>query len=825
MYGRDVISPVPSEKPSPSQQKQIDRKYGMFLHYGMNTYLNVEWSDGTAPASTYAAPADIARKAAEWVKNAKRAGMRSIVLTTKHHDGFCLWNSRYTDYDIANPGIENKADIVKAVSDACKKEGIAFSVYYSLWDRHEPSYRDDDKYAYIRYMKNQLQELMTQYGPVHELWFDGAWDRKNEDWHLQEIYDFVKSMQPECQISTNWTIGKRPVDMQEGDSIIYFPSDFRLWDPFLPVKNDPKIYRHDGKRYYLPFESTQTISVIGSWFNHPEDTTVRDVDELEEIFYVATTNDNCLLLNIPPATDGTQNPQAVRNITELAARLGIENGKDFPQNPRRPRSMTTDARATASSINGNDTLHCGPAYAVDSDVSTSWTAADSAAWITVELDSICTFNHVFIIEGENSIRDFDFEIEKDGSWIPVYRSGEIPESHLNSFMGYGTIDFRLPEPLTTDRFRISIRRSNGHPAIYSIRLNSNVAKLKSGVGKELRMPYSHTALTAKLVGPAIDQKDWFCWCVSPIIGKDGKTHILGARWPKAEGMEGWIGPNAEIAHYVGDRPEGPFSYVGTVLKSDMFPDTSTMKAPHNPRLEYVDGKYIFLYICQDPSSKDRLRQRIGMMVADDLNGPWRFAGKDGIMVAASADTTHWTGKDVMGVCNPAFLKVKDKYYIYYSCILKPHAEASHSYGYAVADNLEGPYTLSDAPCIDNISYIEDAQAFEMDGKYYLLTTDNFGRNTGAYGNLIFWESADGRQFRTKDASIALGTLFDYWGTDEERKALMKTPGLFVRSESGKVERPAILKVNGKPAYLYGAGGVNLEGGDVSKSYVFKIDWK
>lgn len=161
--------------------------------------------------------------------------MRSIVLTTKHHDGFCLWDSKYTDHDIANPAIEHKVDIVKAVSDACQKEGIAFSVYYSLWDRHEPCYQDEDKKVYIQYMKNQLQELMTGYGPVHELWFDGAWDRKTEDWHLQEVYDFVKSMQPDCQISTNWTIGKRPVDMQEGDSIIYFPSDFRLWDPFLPV--------------------------------------------------------------------------------------------------------------------------------------------------------------------------------------------------------------------------------------------------------------------------------------------------------------------------------------------------------------------------------------------------------------------------------------------------------------------------------------------------------------------------------------------------------------------------------------------------------------
>ena len=350
-------------------------------------------------------------------------------------------------------------------------------------------------------------------------------------------------------------------------------------------------------------------------------------------------------------------------------------------------------------------------------------------------------------------------------------------------------------------------------------------RLKSGEGKELRMPYSHTALTARLIGPAISQKDWFCWCVSPLIGHDGKTHIFGARWPKAEGMEGWSGPNAEIAHYVGERPEGPFRYVSTVLTSAMFPDRATMMGPHNPRLEYVDGHYVLLYICQDPSSRGRQRQRIGMMVADSLNGPWRFAGKDGIMVEASTDSTHWTSKNVMGVCNPAFLKIKDKYYIYYSCIVKPHPQASHSYGYAVADNLEGPYTLCDAPCTDNPAYIEDAQAFEMDGKYYLLTTDNYGRNTGAFGNLIFWESADGKQFRTANASIALGTLFDYWGTDADRARLMQTPHLFVRSGSGKVERPAILKVNGKPAYLYGAGGVNLEGGDVSKSYVFKIEWE
>ena len=460
----------PVVRPTKGQQAMINRKYGMFLHFGMNTYLNKEWSDGTAPASTYAPPADIANKAAGWVKNAKRAGMRSIVLTTKHHDGFCLWDSQYTDYDIAHPGVKNKVDIVGAVADACREEGISFSVYYSLWDRHEPSYRQSDKRAYIRYMKNQLQELMTWYGPVHELWFDGAWDRKTEDWCLPEIYDFVKSMQPDCQISTNWTIGKHPVDMREGDSIVYFPSDFRLWDPYLPAKDDPKIYTHGGKKYYLPFESTQTISVIGSWFHHPEDSTVRDVKELDEIFYIATSNDNCLLLNVPPSTDGEQNPKAVANIVRLAQQLGIEGGKRFPKKLNRPQSVTANAKAVASSVFKDDSAHYGAGNAVDGDVSTSWAAGDSLAWIRVDLEKEATFSRFFIIAGENSIRRFAIEVETGNGWTPVYQSETLPETRQNSFMGYGTIEFRLPEPLSVRRFRMNIQQSDGRPSIFSIRL-------------------------------------------------------------------------------------------------------------------------------------------------------------------------------------------------------------------------------------------------------------------------------------------------------------------------------------------------------------------
>ena len=459
----------PDVQPTPGQQAMIDRKYGMFLHFGMNTYLNAEWSDGSAAASVYAPPADIAEKAAGWVSHAKRAGMRSIVLTTKHHDGFCLWDSKYTDYDVANPQVRHKADIVKAVSDACKKEGIAFSIYYSLWDRHEPLYKDPDPRKYIEFMKNQLGELMSQYGPVAELWFDGAWDRKVEQWYLQEVYDFVKKLQPQCQISTNWTVGKRPVDMKNGDPIVYFPSDFRLWDPFLPVKNDPKIYTYQGKEYYLPYECTQTISVLGNWFAHPEDRTVRELEELEEIFHGATANDNCLLLNIPPDTKGEQNPLAVKRIEQLAALLGIKNGGAFPKTPKKPSSLTRNATATATGVRDNDALHNGAIYAVDSDVSTAWTG-DTLSVLNVRLEKPVSFKQVFLTIGKGSIMEYALEYLDGSTWKTIRQDRIDPATQPQSFMGYGFIDLKLDHKIQARDLRLRVLQSNGQPSVYSLRL-------------------------------------------------------------------------------------------------------------------------------------------------------------------------------------------------------------------------------------------------------------------------------------------------------------------------------------------------------------------
>lgn len=463
---------TPAPGPTKGQQAMIDRKYGMFLHFGMNTYLDKEWSTGMDSASCFNPPADLPEKIEQWAAIAKEAGMRSIVLPVKHHDGFCLWDSKYTDYTIAHPSISHPTDVIKNLSEACRKHGLTFSIYYSLWDRHEPTYKAKDPKLYITYMKNQLGELMTHYGPIGELWLDGVWDRKNEDWHLQEIYDYVKSLQPDCQISTNWTLNKRPVDMQTGDSIIYFPADFRLWDPYLPLENDPKIYTHSSKQYYLPFECTQTISVLGNWFYHDNDTLFRDIEDLEEIFYRATRNDNCLLLNIPPDKNGNFHPTAIERILELADKMDIRHGKPFPEHPRKPSTSKPLRQVSVSSIYKNDTLHYGAYCLTDGDVSTSWKCNDVRGWFMLDFGQKQTFRQVQIIEQAHHIKDYTLAIlkEETGNWETIHSAHSLSDTILSSFMGYGYGEINLDLPVEARKIKFTILSARDKPAIFSVRI-------------------------------------------------------------------------------------------------------------------------------------------------------------------------------------------------------------------------------------------------------------------------------------------------------------------------------------------------------------------
>lgn len=325
-----LILPVPSTTPSAAQQQQIARKYGMFIHFGINTFHDEEWTDGSKPASSYA-PSAI--DAEQWIQTAKDAGMKYVILITKHHDGFCLWDSQYTDYDVASSG--NPTNVVEEVAKACKKHGIGLGLYYSLWDRKVNGDVADRKQdaAYNTYMINQLDELITiaeKHTPIVEFWFDGGWVKQNYRWPVMDIYQTIKKRQPDCQIGINWSIGspenadKHPVlpqDQQEGYPIRYFPSDFRLGDPYLPADNDPKVFTHDGKDYYMPWESTVCISQ--RWFYNTTDHTFKSVDELEKLYRQCTKNDNILILNCPPNRDGQLRAEDIAILKELRKRIEL----------------------------------------------------------------------------------------------------------------------------------------------------------------------------------------------------------------------------------------------------------------------------------------------------------------------------------------------------------------------------------------------------------------------------------------------------------------------------------------------------------------------
>ena len=328
-----MIKMIPSSEPNKYQLEQIKRKFGMFIHFGINTFGNVEWSDGTLPVDLYN-PTSI--DADSWVRTAYEAGMNYVLAITKHHDGFCMFDTDTTDYGVRNS--PNKTDVIMEISKACKKYGVKFAVYYSLWDRHEPSYVNDWP-KYIDYMCSHLEILLGgKYGEVVELWFDGSWDKPCKDWQFERLYDFTKRLQPQCQIGINHTIGEYseektgpdesrylPTMYQENDPIRMFPSDFRLWDPHMCRVDDPKIYTFEGEHYYMPFEMTICSRKEFSWFysNIYEEKELYGKDDIVKCYRELVNCDNLMVVNMPPNTNGKLVESDVVQLMEVADELGI----------------------------------------------------------------------------------------------------------------------------------------------------------------------------------------------------------------------------------------------------------------------------------------------------------------------------------------------------------------------------------------------------------------------------------------------------------------------------------------------------------------------
>jgi hypothetical protein len=320
------------------------------------------------------------------------------------------------------------------------------------------------------------------------------------------------------------------------------------------------------------------------------------------------------------------------------------------------------------------------------------------------------------------------------------------------------------------------------------------------------------------VGPAVSEPDYYVWCTSPIEGPDGKTHLFVSRWPKQYGMAGWS-THCEIAHYVGDKPEGPFKFHDVALPDH--PDALWNNTMHNPCIRQVGNKYYLIYISFDrwPSvflAEKKTPNYIGMAVADSLDGPWKILSDKDPLFLPSKDPNNWSYGDWQ-CTNPTFIAWKGKYYIYFHGGKRVAGLGSYAYAYAVADKPEGPYQIGDHVSTPNITKIEDGSAFVWKNKIYLLTDDNFGTHTGIPGAGLLWISDNPETFKLEDAQI--GFLHsDVYDKHIDPKKVRRLAG-----RDFKFERPGILMLNGKPAYFYGASGFNLSGGDTPESYVMKIN--
>ena len=274
--------------------------------------------------------------------------------------------------------------------------------------------------------------------------------------------------------------------------------------------------------------------------------------------------------------------------------------------------------------------------------------------------------------------------------------------------------------------------------------------------KAQSLPESDFAHGLEWAGVACVDTNYTLWGASPILSDDGSVHLFIARWPQTNVDPAWR-RYSEIAHYVGDHPEGPFVFSDVALQGTGT-NTWDKYAPHNPEIHYYEGLYVLLYIANSDYHQPPhpLNQQIGMATATSLDGPWTKVGTDGLLLGPSSDPSHYTyGRQIV---NPALLKVGNTYHLYFKTGM---ANGQIAYGVATSTSVTGPYTLAASP-ITSPGFIEDAVAFMQDGKVCLLTTDLQGHVTGLAGAGALFKSDDGLTFDMADTEVGYYPIPDHY---------------------------------------------------------------
>ncbi len=318
--------PPSSALPKPTSQQAAwqELEFIAFAHFGINTFTGREWGEGKEDPKLFNPTAFDAH---QWVRVLKQAGIKLLILTAKHHDGFCLWPSRYTEHSVINsPWRQGRGDVVREVSEACRKGGLKFGVYLSPWDRHERTYGDSP--AYNEHFRNQLRELLSHYGPITEVWFDGACGEgpngKRQEYDWASYYRTVRELQPKALIAISgpdvrW-VGNENGLARENESSVQ-PVGPESWNREM----------HPGQALiWYPAECD--VSIRPGWFYHAEeDSKVKSLDHLLDIYSKSVGRNSVLLLNIPPDRRGLIHENDAQRLAEFGAEIRKRFGQSLAE--------------------------------------------------------------------------------------------------------------------------------------------------------------------------------------------------------------------------------------------------------------------------------------------------------------------------------------------------------------------------------------------------------------------------------------------------------------------------------------------------------------
>lgn len=369
-FVRYAASIVPSER----QLKWQETEFYAFMHYGINTYTNQEWGNGNEDPELFN-PTELDCR--QWAKLCKLSGMKGLILTAKHHDGFCLWPSKYTDHSVkSSKWKDGKGDVVAECAAACKEFGIKFGIYVSPWDRHEATYGSGE--AYNQFFRNQLTEVLTNYGELFCVWFDGACGEgpngKKQEYDWESYYELIRKLQPNATINitgpdVRWCGNEAGVCRKSEWSVVpYWHSTHAVIEAKSqqdvskpPKKINPtdldlgsrKQIKNCNKLIWYPAEVD--VSIRKGWFYHKdEDYTVKPLSKLMDIYYNSVGANASFLLNIPPMPNGKINERDVETLLSMGAQLEIDFRENLAEDSIMQDNRHLDENHTGQHILNDD---------------------------------------------------------------------------------------------------------------------------------------------------------------------------------------------------------------------------------------------------------------------------------------------------------------------------------------------------------------------------------------------------------------------------------------------------------------------------------------